>query len=510
MLSRLKQRSIIFFDGVLRFIERGGNALPNPSTLFAIFALLTLIISGIAAIFDLHAIHPVTNEIIKVNNLLSTDGLHRIFLEMVDNFTGFAPLGIVIVALMGLGIAEGSGLISTVIRLFVLSAPKSMLTFILVFAGVLSNMASTVGYVLLVPLAGTVFIAVKRNPIVGLAAAFAGVSGGYSANLLIGTVDPLIAGLSQEAARIIDPSYTVNPTANYYFMFVSTFLIAFSGTWVTEKIIEPRLGKYTGETFDEKIEHLSAEEKRGMKYSTITLVLIFVLILIGIVPGDGILRGTDGSILNSPLLNGIIALIFILAGVTGIAYGFGSGKFKNDNDVIGSMDKSMKSVSTYLVLVFFAAQFVAYFNWTNLGIIIAITGANFLSSTGLSIIPLMIMFIILSGIINLFMGSASAKWALMAPVFVPMFMLLGYSPELTQAGFRIGDSVTNVISPMMSFFALIIVYFQKYDKRAGIGTIVSTMLPYSIAFFLLWSILLIIWLWLNLPLGPDAGLFYNM
>lgn len=510
VLNRLKQRSIIFFDGVLKFIERGGNALPNPSTLFAIFAFLTIIISGIASFFDLHAIHPVTNEIIKVNNLLSVEGLHRIFLEMVDNFTGFAPLGIVIVALMGLGIAEGSGLIGTVIRLFVLSAPKSMLTFILVFAGVLSNTASTVGYVLLVPLAGTIFIAVKRNPIVGLAAAFAGVSGGYSANLLIGTVDPLVAGLSQEAARIIDPSYTVNPTANYYFMFVSTFLIAFSGTWVTEKIIEPRLGKYTGETFDDKIEHLSVEEKRGLKYSTITLVLILVLILIGIVPSNGILRGADGSILNSPLLNGIIALIFILAGLTGIAYGFGAGKFKNDNDVIGSMDKSMKSVSTYLVLVFFAAQFVAYFNWTNLGIIIAILGADFLSSTGLSIIPLMIMFIILSGIINLFMGSASAKWALMAPVFVPMFMLLGYSPELTQAGFRIGDSVTNVISPMMSFFALIIVYFQKYDKRAGIGTIVSTMLPYSVAFFLLWTILLIIWLWLGLPLGPDAGLFYNM
>ena len=500
----------LIFDKLLNLVERGGNALPNPSTLFAIFAVLTLLISAITSLFDLQVIHPVTNEIIKVNNLLSEEGLRRIMLEMVTNFTSFAPLGIVLVALMGLGIAEGSGLISTVIRLFVLSAPKSMLTFIIVLCGVLSNMASTVGYVLLVPLAGIVFLAVKRHPFVGLAAGFAGVSGGYSANLLIGTVDPLLAGLSQEAARIIDPAYVVNPTANYYFMFVSTFLIAFAGTWVTEKIVEPRLGNYNGSVEAEKIERLSAEEKRGLKYCLVTLAIILAVIFWGIIPENGLLRGTNGSILNSPIIKGVVALIFIVAGLLGIAYGIGSGKFKNDNDVIGSMENSMRSVATYLVLVFFAAQFVAYFNWTNLGIIIAIEGANFLSHLGIGLIPLMILFIILSGIINLFMGSASAKWALMAPIFVPMFMLLGYSPELTQTGFRIGDSVTNVISPMMSFFALIIVYFQKYDKKAGIGTIVSIMLPYSLIFFILWTILLIIWLWLGIPLGPNSGINYLM
>ena len=379
-------------------------------------------------------------------------------------------MGIVLVALMGLGVAEGSGLISAVIRLFVLSAPKSMLTMIIVFSGVISNTASTVGYVLLVPLAGVVFLAVKRHPFVGLAAAYAGVAGGYSANLLIGTIDPLLAGLSQEAARIIDPTYTVSPTANYYFMFVSTFLITIAGTWVTEKIVEPRLGKYGGDVEPEKIEQLSKEEKKGLKYSLITLVFIITIIAVGIIPGNGILRGTDGSMLNSPLIKGVIALIFIVAGLLGIAFGIGIGKFKTDSDVIKSMENSMRSVATYIVLVFFAAQFVAYFNWTNLGLIIAIEGANFLSHLGVGLIPLMIMFIILSGIINLFMGSASAKWALMAPIFVPMFMLLGYSPELTQAGFRIGDSITNTISPMMSFFALIIVYFEKYDIKAGIGT----------------------------------------
>lgn len=504
------KKSVKLFDKFLNTVEKGGNALPNPSTLFAIFALLTVIASAVAYSFNLQAIHPVTGEVIKVVNLLSENGLKRILLEMVKNFTNFAPLGIVLVALLGLGIAEGSGLINAVIRIFVLSSPKSLLTFIIVFTGVMSNMASTVGYVLLIPLAGVVFLAVKRHPIVGMAAAYAGISGGYSANLFIGTVDPLLAGLSQEAARIIDPQYLVSPTSNYYFMFVSTFLISISGTWVTEKIVEPRLGKYTGNVTPEKIEPLSAEEKRGLKFTLITFVVLLSIILIGIYPVDGILRGEDNGILNSPLIVGVVSLLFIVAALLGIAYGIGSRKFKNDNDVIKSMDSSMKSVSTYLVLVFFASQFVSYFNWTNLGLIIAIEGANFLSHLGVGLIPLIIMFIILSGIINLFMGSASAKWALMAPIFVPMFMLLGYSPELTQAGFRIGDSVTNVISPMMSFFALIIVYFQKYDEKAGIGTIVSTMLSYSIVFFVLWTIMLIIWLFFNLPLGPNSGLYYQM
>jgi len=504
------KKSAKLFDKFLTVVEKGGNALPNPSTLFALFAILTIIASSVAYYFNLQAVHPVTGEVIKVVNLLSENGLKKIFLEMVKNFTNFAPLGIVLVALLGLGIAEGSGLINSVIRIFVLSSPKSLLTFIIVFTGVLSNMASTVGYVLLIPLAGVVFLAVKRHPIVGMAAAYAGISGGYSANLFIGTIDPLLAGLSQEAARIIDPQYLVNPTSNYYFMFVSTFLISISGTWVTEKIVEPRLGKYNGNVIPEKIEPLSFEEKRGVKFTIFTFVALLSLILVGIYPENGILRGENNGILNSPIIEGVVSLLFIVAALLGIAYGIGSRKFKNDNDVIKSMDSSMKSVSTYLVLVFFASQFVSYFNWTNLGLIIAIEGANFISHLGVGLIPLMIIFILLSGFINLFMGSASAKWALMAPIFVPMFMLLGYSPELTQVGFRIGDSVTNVISPMMSFFALIIVYFQKYDEKAGIGTIISTMLSYSIVFFVLWTLMLIVWLFFNIPLGPNSGLYYQM
>ena len=498
------------FNRFLGWIEKAGNALPHPATLFALFALATIILSGIAHYFGWQAVHPGTKEIIEPINLISIEGLHNIILNMVDNYTSFAPLGIVMVAMLGIGMAESSGLINAVIRLLVLSAPKHLLTFIIVFAGVLSNIASDIGYVLLIPLAGIIFLAVGRHPIAGMAAAFAGVSGGFSANLLIGTIDPLLAGLSEEAARILDPAYTVNPTANYYFMFISTIIITLTGTWVTEKIVEPRLGKYKGDAPPESIDKLSHGEKKGLLFSLITAVFIVLIILYGILPYDGFLRAADGGVLNSPLIKGVVAMLFIVAGLMGLAYGFASGTFKNDADVVKGMSKAMQTLGLYLVLVFFAAQFVAYFKWTNLGVIFAIQGADLLRASGLGVIPLMIMFIILSASINMLMGSASAKWALMAPIFIPMFMLLGYSPELTQVVYRIGDSISNIISPMMSFFALIIAYIQKYDSRAGIGTIIATMIPFSIAFFLIWTALLVIWIFLGLPLGPGAGLYYIM
>ncbi|MHB2156040.1 AbgT family transporter [Calditrichota bacterium GD2] len=508
--TKEKKEKISLFNRILEWVEIGGNALPHPATLFALFAVATLILSAVTHYMGLEAIHPGTQEMIKPVNLISIEGLHRIILEMVENYTSFAPLGIVMVAMLGIGMAESSGMINALIRLLVLSAPKHLLTFIIVFSGILSNVASDIGYVLLIPLAGVIFMAVGRHPIAGMAAAFAGVSGGFSANLFIGTIDPLLAGLSEEAARIIDPDYLVNPTANYYFMAFSTLVISLAGTWVTEKIVEPRLGKYKGDVPIEKIETLSPEEKRGLIYCTITSVFILGVILLGILPANGFLRGPDGSMLNSPLIKGVVAMLFVVAGSLGLVYGFASGKFKNDTDVVNGMSKAMQTLGLYLVLVFFAAQFVAYFKWSNLGVIFAVQGADLLKSSGLGVIPLMIIFIILSASINMLMGSASAKWALMAPIFIPMFMLLGYSPELTQVVYRIGDSVSNIVSPMMSFFALIIAYFQKYESNTGIGTIIATMLPYSIAFFFVWTALLIVWLIFGLPLGPGAQLHYTL
>ena len=496
--------------GFIRFIEKGGNALPHPAILFAIFALITLIVSAIGGLLGWSGIHPATGEAVNVINLLSKEGVHRILLEMVNSYTGFAPLGVVMVALLGIGVAESSGFIGTAVKALLVKAPPKSVTFMVVFTGVLSNVASDVGYILIIPLAGVIFHSLGRHPIAGMAAAFAGVSGGFSANILIGTIDPLLAGLSTEAAQILDPDYVVMPTANYYFMFVSTFLITILGTIVTDKIVEPRLGKYTGDVEPEAITKLTPVERKGLRNTGIATLIWLVLILIAIVPDNGFLRGPDNSILHSPLLRGFIAFLFLIASSLGIVYGYTVGTFKKSSDVINGMNQSFKTLVSFLVLVFFASQFVAWFQWSNLGVLLAISGAEFLQSLNISLIPLVIMFIIFSAFINLFMGSASAKWAIMAPIFIPIFMLLGYSPELSQAVYRVGDSITNIISPMMSFFALIIVYFQKYQKEAGFGTVVGNMLPYSIAFFIGWIALLIAWILLGLPLGPEAPLLYNV
>ena len=497
-----------FLSRFLNMIEKGGNALPNPATLFALFAIVVLVLSALGELFGWMASHPATGEIIKVHNLLSNEGFRRIVLEMVENYTGFAPLGIVMVALLGIGIAESSGLIGAVIRLLVLKSPQKLLTFVLVFSGIISNVASDLGYVLLIPMAGIIFHSVGRHPVAGMAAAFAGVSGGFSANLFIGTIDPLLAGLSTEAARILDPEYYVLPTANYYFMVVSTLLIAILGTWVTNRFVEPRLGVYQGEVVAESMDRLSPLERKGLRWVILFALAWIVLFAVGLIPDHGFLRGTDNSILHSPLIKGFIAFLFMIAASLGIVYGAVTGKFKSDNDVVKGMSDSFKTLASFLVLVFFAAQFVAYFKWSNLGLVLAVKGAGFLQQAELGLIPLIILFVMLSGFINLFMGSASAKWAIMGPVFIPMFMLLGYSPELSQAIFRVGDSVTNIISPMMSFFALIIVYFEKYQKNAGLGTLISTMLPYTIVFTIFWTLLLIVWALLDLPLGPEAPIHY--
>ena len=495
---------------ILGVIEKVGNALPHPATLFALLAGSVVLMSWLLSELGATAIHPKDGSIIAPVNLLSREGLHWILDNTVDNYTGFAPLGTVLVALLGIGVAEKSGLIATVLRLLVHTAPRRLLTFVIVLSGVMSNMASDVGYVLLVPLGAIIFLSIGRHPIAGLAAAFAGVSGGFSANLLLGTIDPLLAGITQEAARIIDPAYTVTPACNYYFMFVSTFVIAVAGTWVTEKIVVPRLGAYEGDAAEPggDLKAPTAAEKKGLVWALAVNLLLMGVVAWGLAPADGFLRevGT-GSVLHSPFMHGIVTFIFLGGLLAGLAYGLAAGTFKSDADVVAGMKESMQTLGLFLVLVFFAAQFVAYFKYTNLGLILAVNGAGALKASGLGPIPLMLSFILLSAALNLTMGSASAKWAFMAPVFVPMFMLLGYTPELVQGVYRIGDSATNMISPMMSFFALIVAFVQKYDAKAGIGTVIATMLPYSVAFTLSWMVLLVIWLVLGLSLGPGAGLY---
>ncbi len=489
-------------DKFLNIVEKGGNALPHPATLFGILAVAMIFISGLGAAMgwsvEFMGIDRKTLEtremLIQTKSLMSAEGINYIFTSMVKNFTGFAPLGTVLVAIIGIGVCERSGLMAMLLKKVALGTPKRLITVMVVFLGIMSNVASDAGYVVLPPLAALIFLSFGRHPLAGLAAAFAGVSGGFSANLLIGTIDPLLGGISTEAAKILDPAYEVLPTANYFFMFVSTFVIAVVGTFVTERIVEPRLGAYTGDA-EMKFEAVTSEEKKALRAAGIaTIVLIAALIPLWNVLGKNFLG------------KGLVPIIVLFFAIPGLAYGKSIGTIKNDADVMKMLNKSFEAMAGYIVLVFFAAQFIAYFNYTNLGTILAVKGANFLEATGITGIPLILGFILVVGFLNLFMGSASAKWAILAPVFVPMLMRVGYTPEFTQLAYRIGDSATNIISPLMSYFAMIIVFMQKYDKKASLGTLVSTMLPFSMAFMIIWSILLIIWMLIGLPIGPGIGM----
>ncbi|MBN2279682.1 MAG: AbgT family transporter [Candidatus Marinimicrobia bacterium] len=492
---------------LLNKIEKIGNKLPHPATLFALLSLFTLVISTIIHKLGIEAIHPGTGVNIKIINLFSAEGFRFIFANATENYIKFPPLGIVIVAMIGIGVAEGSGLITAVLRHMVTAAPKRLITASIVAAGILSHLASSVGYVVLIPLGAMVFAAFKRHPIAGLAAAFCGVSAGFGANFVIGSIDPILAGLSESAANIIKPGIKLTPAINLYFMIASAFMIIFIGTWITEKFVEPRLGEYEGDYED--FNRIEEHEKRGLIWAGISLLVTISILSLMIVTENGILRNPEtGSILNSPFMDGLITAIFIIFFIPGLTYGIVVGTIKNDKDVINHMTESMKNLASYLVLVFFAAQFVYIFNKSNLGVLIAIKGADLLKNLGFTGIGLIISFVLISSIVNLFMGSASAKWAIMAPIFVPMFMLLGYHPALTQVAFRIGDSVTNVVTPMMSYFALIVAFAQKYDKNAGIGTIIATMLPYTIFLTIAWIILLTIWMTIGIPLGIDAPIQY--
>ncbi len=439
-------------------------------------------------------------------------GAQRIITQTLANFINFPPLGVVIVCLLGVAVSEATGLIRSVVRLLVLTSPRRLVTPMVVFAGVMSNVGGDVGYVVLIPLSAAIFHTVGRHPLAGLAAAFAGVAGGFSANLLVSTIDVLLGGLTQSAAAIIRPDYVVTGLANYYFMFVATFLVTGVGTWVTHRFVEPRLGKYTGEAKAEPLMPLTSDEKRGLWWALLFAVVGTGIVLWGLLPESGFLRDpkqTTNPILRSFFISNLVPFIFIAGVGMGLAFGLGARTIRSDAEVVRGMESSMATLASYLVLAFFAAQFIAYFNWTNLGIITAVNGAELIKSLGLEKlpIPLMIALILFSATVNLLIASASAKWALLAPIFVPMFMLLGYSPELVQAAYRVGDSCTNIITPLMGYFPLILTFAKRYETGAGIGTIIAAMLPYSMAFIISWTLLLIVWLALGVPIGVGAPLY---
>ncbi len=495
----------------LDFVERAGNRLPDPITLFVIMAVGVIIVSALLALIGVGAKHPSSGAFVEVQSLLSRENVRRMFTDMVHNFASFPPLGLVLVTIIGIGVAERSGYINAALRRLVTSVPNSLLTATLVFAGIMSNMAADAGYVVLTPLGAMLFAAIGRHPIAGLAAAFAGVSGGFSANLIITALDPLLSGISTEAASIMQEGYVVQATANYYFMLASTFVITILGTWVTDKIVEPRLGPWeppAGWKSDTSFGDLSNDEKRGLKITNWTFIVLCALTALLVIPENAPLRSDEHGL--RPFYESLVPIIMLLFLICGIVYGVITKSIKNDKDVAGMTGDSMATMGGYIVLAFVAAQFVAYFKWSNLGLVFAISGADFLQAIGFEGIPLMIGFILVTGVVNIFIGSASAKWAIMGPVFVPMFMLMGYSPELVQNTYRIGDSVTNIISPLLPYFPIIIAFAQKYSPKSGIGTLVATMLPYSIVFMIFWTLMLAVWMLLGIPLGPDAPIFIEV
>jgi len=494
---------------ILNRIETLGNRLPEPAFLFIYLAIATLLVSAISALAGISALHPISGEQIYATNLLSTEGLHKILQNTVKNFTGFAPVGTVLVAVLGIGIAEHSGLIGVVLKSTIQKAPAKTLSFFVVLAGVLSSLAADTGYVVLIPLAALIFHSAGRSPLVGIAAAFAGVSGGYSANLMIGPLDAILSGISTEAAQLVVADYTVGPEGNYYFIFASTFMIGIVGTWVTEKLISPRMEKGNSYVAAKAItpSPLSDKERSALLGVAAFTAIFVVLILLGTIPENGALRHPEtNSVLRSPFISGIVTIIAFYAAISGIIFGKLSGTYNSETHFIQGMEVHMKTMAGYLVLMFFAAQFVAYFSWSNLGSILAINGAQALETLGLHSSILLVSFILMAAFINLFIGSASAKWALLAPIFVPMFLLAGLSPESTQVAYRIGDSCTNILTPLMPYFGVIVAYAQRYDKKTGVGTIMALMLPYSLAFLICWSLLLVSWILLDIPLGPGAAI----
>ncbi len=486
---------------LLSIVERTGNRLPPPPLLFMWLGLAVLVLSWLCGLMGMVALHPVTAARIEVVNLLSGEGLRRVLLQTVSNFTSFAPLGTVLVAMLGIGLAERSGWLEILLRRMVLVVPAAALCPAVVLAGILSSIAADTGYVVLIPLAALLFRSAGRSPLAGIAAAFAGVSAGYSANLIIGPLDVILSGLSSEALQLLYPQATVLATSNWYFIIASTVLLTITGTWVTQRISEPRMA--LPESTTSYITTLEPEQVKGLRRTAWCSIVVLLLILWAVLPEQGVLREpASSSLAQSPLLSGMVVIISLWAGLCGLLYGYATGSFNSGNDVVAGLEGSMRDMAAYLVLMFFAAQFVAWFDWTNLGVILAIKGSELLRALNLGNVTLLSFFILTAAAINLFIGSASAKWALIAPVFVPMLALLGISPEAVQMAYRIGDSSTNIITPLMPYFAIVLAFAQRYKPDIGIGTLITMMLPYSAAFLVVWMLMFAIWITIGLPLGP--------
>ena len=499
--------------GFLGTVERVGNKLPDPAMLFVGLLFIVWVLSWLLSYVTFDVVDPRSNEALVINNLLSGSAITEFLSVMVTNFSHFHPVGVVLVAMLGIGVAEATGFINTGLRALLNVTSDRFLTPMVIMVGIASHTAADAGYVLVIPLGGVIFYAAGRHPLAGIAAAFAGVSGGFSASFIPSSIDPLLQGLSQAGARILDPTIELNPLNNYFFTTASSLLIVGIGWYVTSKIIEPRLAntEIDGDAEDlPEMHDLQDQERKGLRWSLIAMLLGVVLLVATALPAGSPWRDAGGNIssFQAPLMRSIVSLIFLLFLVPGVVYGIVAGTVKGSKDIIVGMTKSMHSMAYYLVIMFFIAQFVYAFGQSNLGVLLALQGAAFLKAMAMPAPVTIVGIVILTAVVNIFVGSASGKWGLLAPIFIPMLMSLGISPDLTQAAYRVGDSSTNIITPLMPYFPLVVVYCQRYVKSTGIGTLTALMLPYSISFLVLWTIFLLIYFAIGLPLGIQASYTY--
>lgn len=516
--------------GFLAFVENAGNLLPDPTIIFVYLIIFLMFSSALASAFGLSASIAYTGSTApefavlqdgvlsyRASNLFSEENIRRLFTEMPRTFAGFAPLGLVLTIMMGAAVAERSGMFSALIRASLRNAHKGLLTPIVAIIGMISHHASDAAYVVFIPLAAIIFAVAGRHPLAGLAAAFAAVSGGYAGNLMPGQIDVLLLGFTQEAARIVDPNWTMNPLGNWYF--IAAIVVIFTPIiwFVTDKIVEPRLGTWHGEAdaetkADLEKTDLSDAERMGLRHAgwaALLIVGLFAALTLWPNYTPFINQEANGSARLQPLYSALIAGFFLLFLATGAAYGRAAGTVKSASDVMDMMQHGVRTMAPYLVFVFFAAHFVAMFNWSRIGPILAITGADFLNHLSLPAPILLVSVLLLSSFLDLFIGSASAKWSALSPVVVPMFMLLGISPEMTTAAYRMGDSYTNIMTPLMSYFPLILAFSQRWEKKMGVGSLLALMLPYALCFMVAGISMTVAWVALDLPLGPGAQVHYT-
>ncbi len=488
-----------------RFIERVGNKLPHPLILFAYLCVTILGLSWFASLLTWSAVNPKTGELVVAVNLLSADGFRQFLETMITNFTHFAPLGLVLVMLMGVAITERSGYLETLIRSVIGRVPTWLVIPVIVIAAACGNIGSDAGIVVVPPIAAIIFKRLGKHPLAGLILGYAAATAGFTANLVPAGTDVLLAAITTEVFGAIVPDGEVVATCNWYFMIAATFVLGVVGTFVVKRYTIPACERYHTTSHVEEgqpREGLTTAEKKGLVWATVAGVLYLALCSLTIVPHNGILRHPDPDLfMRSPFFKSLIPILFFLFVIVGYVYGKMVGTIKKPGDAAHFMIEGVRDLAPYIALVFMIAQFIAFFSWSNLDQIISIKGAILLQDLGFAGIPLFISFIVMTMFLNLFIGSGSAKWALMAPVFVPMFYHIDLSPALTQLLYRIGDSITNGISPLYTMFPLILGWVQQYDKNAGIGTVASLLLPYAIFTFIAWTLLLVVWYLLGIPIG---------